>query len=217
MSPWREPHEGELRWPVSLVVLATMGFQYALPEYLRLPFREVFFGVEALLLVALFALDPHRISHHQRRTRLLSLTLNGILTVANVGSVAKLITALVSGEVKQASDLLVAGGSIWFINVVIFSLWFWELDRGGPGHRAQATHPYPAFFFPQMSESDLAPKKWHANYFDYLYISVTNSTAFSPTDVLPLKRWAKALMMLQSIVSLVTIGLVIARAVNILK
>jgi uncharacterized membrane protein len=214
---WRTPHRGELRWPVSLVVLLALALQYLLPEYLRLPGRSIVFTVGVVLLVALFATDPHRIARHQARTRTLSIALVALLTIANIGSVIRLIAALVNGEIRGASDLLVAGGSIWLINVVVFSLWFWELDRGGPGRRAEAIKEYPDFLFPQMTESTLAPRGWHPTYFDYLYLAVTNSTAFSPTDVMPLSRWAKSLMMVQSLVSLITIGLVIARAVNILR
>lgn len=216
VTHWRTPHHGELRWPVTLIVLVAIGTQYLMPEYLRLPGRAIFFFIEASLLFALFVLDPHRISRHQQRTRIISLLLTGVLTVANVGAIGRLIHALVNGEVKEATHLLTAGGSVWFINVVVFSLWFWELDRGGPGKRAEAVHPYPAFYFPQMQDASLAPQ-WHATYFDYLYVSVTNSTAFSPTDTMPLTWWAKALMMLQSLISLVAVGLVIARAVNILQ
>jgi len=95
-------------------------------------------------------------------------------------------------------------------------MWFWDLDRGGPGARAEAINQYPDFIFPQMSDPDYAPEHWHPNYFDYLYTSFTNASAFSPTDVLPLTRWAKMLMMVQSLTSLLIVGLVVARAVNIL-
>ena len=102
-------------------------------------------------------------------------------------------------------------------NIVIFSLWFWELDRGGPGARAEARKSVPDFLFPQMASPEYGEKDWHPKYFDYFYVSVTNASAFSPTDTAPLSRWAKLLMLVQSLTSLVTVGLVIARAVNILK
>lgn len=128
-----------------------------------------------------------------------------------------LIQNLISGGITSATELLASGGSIWLTNVVIFSLWFWDLDRGGPGARAQAIESHPDFIFPQMSDPDYAPDHWHPNFFDYLYMSFTNASAFSPTDVLPLTRWAKMLMLVQSFTSLLTVGLVIARAVNILQ
>jgi uncharacterized membrane protein len=100
--------------------------------------------------------------------------------------------------------------------MVVFSLWYWEFDRGGPGARAEALDPYPDFLFPQMTNPEFSPMDWSPTYFDYLFTSYTNASAFSPTDVMPLTRWAKMLMMVQSATSLVTVGLVIARAVNIL-
>ena len=99
----------------------------------------------------------------------------------------------------------------------MFGLWYWELDRGGPAARAEARRRYPDFMFPQMANPDLAPPDWTARFFDYLWLSYTNATAFSPTDVMPLSRWAKQLMLLQSAVSLSTVALVVARAVNILR
>jgi uncharacterized membrane protein len=99
--------------------------------------------------------------------------------------------------------------------VIVYALWFWEFDRSGPVARAQATDRIPDFLFPQMSDARLDPD-WHPTFLDYLYVSYTNATAFSPTDTMPLSRWAKMLMLVQSLVSLVTVGLVAARAVNVL-
>jgi uncharacterized membrane protein len=113
--------------------------------------------------------------------------------------------------------LLLIGGAIWLTNVIVFGMWYWNLDRGGPAARAQALKPYPDFLFPQMTVVDLSPPDWQPEFFDYLYLSFTNAAAFSPTDTMPLARWAKLAMMLQSIVSLGTVVLVIARAVNIFK
>ena len=101
--------------------------------------------------------------------------------------------------------------------MIVFSLWYWDLDRGGPVARAHAMRAHPDFLFPQMASPELAPPDWEPLFVDYFYTSFTNATAFSPTDVMPLSRWAKLAMMLQSAVSLATLALVIARAVNILK
>ena len=139
------------------------------------------------------------------------------MTISNTASAVLLIQNLISGGIKSANELLASGGSIWLTNIVIFSLWYWDLDRGGPGARAEARELYPDFIFPQMSDPDYAPGHWHPRFFDYLYMSFTNASAFSPTDVLPLTRWAKLLMLIQSVTSLLTVGLVIARAVNILQ
>jgi uncharacterized membrane protein len=105
---------------------------------------------------------------------------------------------------------------VYFTNLIAFGLWYWELDRGGPAARAHGVKAYPDFLFPQMSTPDLAPAEWEPAFIDYLYVSFTNATAFSPTDVMPLTRWAKLTMALQSAVALVVVAMVIARAVNIL-
>jgi len=119
-------------------------------------------------------------------------------------------------DVGSAADLLASGGAVWLVNVLTFALWYWEFDRGGPIERATGTHPTPDFLFPQMSTPDMAPKDWEPEFLDYLYLAFTNSTAFSPTDTLPMSRWAKAVMLLQSLLSLVIAALVVARAVNAL-
>jgi len=214
---WHKPHEGEHRLAVSLVVVLVITLQFLLPRDLSLGFQRYICGLEALLLISLIALTPRRIGKHHAPTRNLSIALTSIMTISNISSAVKLIDGLVQGTIKDANMLLLSGGSIWMANIVIFSLWFWELDRGGPGSRAEARKPVPDFLFPQMTAPEFSEKDWHPRFFDYLYISVTNASAFSPTDTAPLSRWAKILMMVQSLTSLVTVGLVIARAVNILK
>ena len=138
------------------------------------------------------------------------------MTTSNIASAVQLVQRLIDGTIKSPNNLLAFGGSIWLTNMVVFSLWYWEFDRGGPGARAEAIDPFPDFLFPQMTDPSFAPHDWSPKYFDYLFTSYTNASAFSPTDVMPLTRWAKMLMMLQSAISLITVGLVIARAVNIL-
>jgi hypothetical protein len=106
---------------------------------------------------------------------------------------------------------------IWFTNVLAFGLWYWEFDRGGPGSRSHVHHREPDFLFPQMANPDAAPKDWCPSFIDYMYVTFTNATAFSPTDTMPLTQWAKLLMAVQSLASLLTVALVAARAVNILR
>lgn len=214
---WLKPHKGEHRLAVSLVVVLVITLQFLLPKELSLGFQRYICGLEALLLISLIILTPRRIDTHHVPTRNLSIVLTSVMTISNTSSAFKLIDGLAQGTITDANKLLVSGGSIWLANIVIFSLWFWELDRGGPGARAEALDPVPDFLFPQMSSPEFSEKDWHPRFFDYLYISVTNASAFSPTDTAPLSRWAKILMMVQSLTSLVTVGLVIARAVNILK
>lgn len=214
---WHRPHEGEHRWPVSVVVALVVALQFALPRSLSLSLQRPICAVEVILLAGLLLKNPLRISKHLPSIRILGLLLVGLMMLSNTASALKLIDSIVSRSVTDAGSLLLSGGSIWLTNVVVFALWYWELDRGGPGKRAQATHLYPDFIFPQMSDPLYAPKSWRPNFFDYLYTSFTNASAFSPTDVMPLTRWAKVLMLLQSMTALLMVGLVIARAVNILR
>jgi uncharacterized membrane protein len=123
---------------------------------------------------------------------------------------------LVTGLAVGPAELLVAGAAIWLTNVLAFALLYWEFDRGGPAARAAGTRTHPDFLFAQMQSPKLAARDWEPYFADYLYLSFTNTTAFSPTDVLPLSRWAKLTMMVQSAVALVVVVLVVARAVNVL-
>ena len=214
---WHHTHPGEQRWPVTVVVLLVIVLQLTLPSSLNIRFPVVVCGIEFILLVLVTLLNPRRINQHLPTPRTLSLVLAALMTGSNLVSIFRLISALLHGGVTDATKLILTGGSIWFTNVVVFALWYWEFDRGGPGARAQARKQVPDFMFPQMSDPDLAEPQWASKFFDYLYISSTNSSAFSPTDVLPLTRWAKALMLVQSLTSLIVVALVIARAVNILK
>ena len=212
-----KPHEGEHRLIVSLGIVFVIALQYQLPNNLSLGMQKYICGAELVLLLVLLVIAPIRIGTHHGATRNLSLFLNAVMTISNIASAVKLIEGLVQGSIDNANKLLISGSSIWLANIVIFSLWYWELDRGVPGARAEARKPLPDFLFPQMSSPEIGPKNWHPKFSDYLYLSLTNSTAFSPTDTLPLSRWAKFLMAIQSLTSLATVGLVIARAVNILK
>jgi len=214
---WHHEHRAESRLVVNLVVALVILLQVSLPRSLNSSFPWFVCGIEAALLVVLNILDPKRAAAHAGWPRITSIILIATMTIANLSSVVRLIDELLNGGVKDAKSLLLTGGSIWLTNVVIFSMWYWEFDRGGPGARSQAKVAIPDFMFPQMSDPDLAPVHWSSSFFDYLYMSFTNSSAFSPTDVLPLTRWAKATMLLQSLTSLVVVALVIARAVNILR
>jgi len=216
---WRRPTRGEARWQVALAVAVAVALQYRLPGRLVLvhPFW-VLPTLQVLLLIALVMANPHRINTESRAIRLLSLTLAALLSLANAWSVTRLVVGLVHGtEGSNPGSLLITGGIIWLINVIVFALWYWEFDRGGPVARANADRMYPDFQFVQMTSPGLAPPDWEPAFADYLYLSFTNATAFSPTDTLPLSRWAKLGMTIQAAVSIVTIALVVARAVNILR
>jgi uncharacterized membrane protein len=216
---WKRPTDGEARWQATLAVVVVIALQFPLPDRLVLV-RPVWLlpALEGLLLLVLVMANPRRINRQSRAIRLVSLILVATLSLANAWSVGRLVTGLVQGtEGNTAGPLLVTGGVIWLTNVIIFALWYWEFDRGGPVARADATRSYPDFQFVQMVNPELAPPGWEPAFGDYLYLSFTNAAAFSPTDVMPLTRWAKMAMTVQSAISIVTVALVVARAVNILK
>jgi uncharacterized membrane protein len=215
---WRRATQGEQRWSVTTVIVVALAVQWMLP--VRLSFRPHWLLplLEAVLLVGLVAANPVRVEPRSRMLRWASLILTALISIANAWAAIELIRGLVRGtEGTDAGALLLTGGGIWITNVIVFGLWYWEWDRGGPAARAAGREPYPDFLFPQMQQPEVAPPHWEPGFLDYLYLAFTNGTAFSPTDVMPMSRWAKMLMLGQSVVSLVTVVLVIARAVNILK
>ena len=212
---WRRITRGEQRWPFALAIVVMIGLQLALPARFMLGGRWVLPAVEVVIIGVLIAANPGRMERRTPMLRRLSLGLIALASLGNAWSVVQLVRDIVTGaDIGSAGVLLGSGAGIWLINVLTFSVWYWELDRGGALERAAGTDPYPDFLFPQMTSPDLAAREWRPQFADYLYLAFTNATAFSPTDTLPLSRWAKLTMMLQSAVSLVTAALVIARAVN---
>ncbi|MFC1430488.1 hypothetical protein ACEZDB_07390 [Streptacidiphilus sp. N1-3] len=216
---WRRRTRGERRWSVTCALLVAICVQLALPARLTLSPHWLLPALELLLMAALLVANPHlRMERHTPLLRTLGLLLAGAVSVANGGSAVLLVRDLVQGGSGiTATALLTAGAGVWLTNVIAFSLWYWEWDRGGPVARALGTHTYPDLLFPQMQQQGVAPPDWEPLYPDYLYVAFTNATAFSPTDTMPLSRWAKLLMTMQSVVSLLTLVLVVARAVNVLQ
>jgi uncharacterized membrane protein len=217
---WRRDTPGEPRWHIVLAVTVAMFLQWPLPGRLVL-FRPTWIlpVLEVVLLVVLASLDRQmRIDRESIVLRAVSMVATGLLSAANAWSAARLVMGLINGtEGEHAGPLLASGAVIWLTNVIVFSWWYWELDRGGPAARAHGTKQWPDFMFPQMSDPELARKDWEPNYFDYAYLAFTNATAFSPTDTMPMTRWAKGAMTLQTMVSVVVVALVVARAVNVLS
>jgi uncharacterized membrane protein len=203
-------------WGPMLIVAIAIALDVVLPNKLRLGPRWLVPGLEALLLVGLALASPGRRARHYRRRRTVVLILIALLSATNAVSLALLVHYLVIGGHETGKDLILSGGLLWINNVLIFALWYWELDRGGPVDRMRHTSEPPDFLFVQMSTPELGPKGWVPGLVDYLYLSFTNSTAFSPTDTMPLTPMAKSLMAGQSLIALITVGLVVARAVNIL-
>lgn len=210
---------GETRWPAGVAVAAVAVAQFLLPDHLVPGPRWLLPSVEVLLLVSLLAADPGRLTRESKDLRILALVVVGLVAVANAGSLVLLVRSLLHGGFANGTALLAAAGAVWLTNTVAFALLYWELDRGGPLGRvgARPASSYPDLQFPQDTDPSLAPPGWRPAFFDYLFVSLTASTAFSPTDTLPLTRRAKLLMGSQSVVSLLTLALVAARAVNVLK
>ena len=219
MPAWRRRTEGEHRWPASLAVTTAALLQLSLPARLATPPRYLLPGLEVLLLIGLTVANPGRLDRREKHLRIAGIVLIAAVSIANIGSATRLVFDLVrNGPVADsAATLLLNGGSIYLTNIIAFALWYWELDRGGPAARTHGIECFPDFLFPQMSSPDMAPPEWEPTFVDYLYVSFTNATAFSPTDVMPLTRLAKAAMGLQSTVALATVALLISRAINVLK
>jgi len=214
---WQEATEGEHRLPVAAAISVAIALQVGLPNNLTFKPTWLLPVLEVALLVGLVIANPRRIDRESAPLRAVSLALIAVITIDNVWSAGHLIRGLINGTMgSTAGPLLASGASIYLTNIIAFGLWYWEFDRGGPVARMQGKDPYPDFLFPQMATATLAPPGWAPNFIDYLYVSFTNATAFSPTDVMPLTRWAKTLMAVQAGVSLATGALVVARAVNIL-
>lgn len=214
---WARRTPGEHRWPAALAVAATIGLQLLVPEQVVPDTRFVLPALELVLLVGLMVVNPFRMDRESTVLRTASLVLTGLVAVANGWSVVLLVIDLLAGRPSTPAELLGAGGAIWLTNVLAFGLVYWELDRGGPAARAAAAHDRPDFLFPQMQAPEIAGGDWEPGFVDYAYLSFTNATAFSPTDVLPLSRWAKLTMAVQAGVSLVVVVLVVARAINALS
>lgn len=214
---WRHPTRGEHRWPAAVTVVVTLALRTSLPGHLVGPARWLLAGLALALFAVLVIANPGRINRESTPLRAAGLGLIAVVSIANAWSVALLVHWLLAGPSgPDAAELLHSGAAIWLTNVLVFTLWYWELDRGGPATRAAGQRNLPDFQFAQMTDPSLAPPDWEPQLVDYLYLSYTNATAFSPTDVLPLSRWAKLTMMSQSAVSLVVVALVIARAINVL-
>jgi len=212
---WLRPHRGEQRWSVLAVIVLAIALQLALPDEFVLRPRTGAPVLEAALCVVLLVRNPGSLREHRPALRTLSLVLIGILAATNAVSTGLLVYKIVTGLKLSATKVLASGAAIWITNVIAYALWYWEFDRGGPVSRALALKTTPDLLFPQIADDRLDPD-WSASFVDYLYVSFTNASAFSAADTLPLTPWAKMLMMTQATVSLVTIGLVAARAVGVL-
>jgi hypothetical protein len=199
-------------------VLAAMLLTLLLPSDLRLGPRWLLPILEGALLVALIIGDPGRISRRSSVLRGFSISLVTVLIAQSLWSTARLIDELIVGgpHTNKPGPLLAAASIVWVSNNIAFALLYWELDSGGAAERAHALRDHPDLAFPQQLNPHIAPTNWRPRFIDYLYLGFTNATAFSPTDVMPLAPWAKLAMAVQAAISLAVLGLVVARAVNVL-
>ncbi|RJQ81856.1 DUF1345 domain-containing protein [Pseudonocardiaceae bacterium YIM PH 21723] len=213
---WARATEGENRWAAAAAIVVAVTLQAVLSDDLTPGKWYLLPCLGIALLAILVAVNPMRMTKESRAIRILALGLIVLINGANGYSLVEFVLKIASTKDINGTMLLSNAAIIWVTNVIVFALWFWELDRGGPVARSQGRIPSPDFLFPQMTEPRLSEQDWEPTFVDYLYLSFTNSTAFSPTDTMPLSRWAKMLMMVQSLASLVTLALVAARAVNVL-
>ena len=219
---WLQPGNPESRLPVLGALVTVIAMQAAIPARYTVVPRWPLVVLEVLLLAVLLIINPIQIKRSTRLGKITSFVLLAAITADNSASAVVLDYNIVTGKVSNDAGLLLGSGAAIFItNVLVFGVWYWELDRGGPFRRlgVDPNHPkptFPDFLFPQMSTPKVAPKTWEPRFIDYLYVSLTNVMAFSPTDTMPLTHRAKAMMTLQAVVAVSTIALVFARAVNVL-
>jgi uncharacterized membrane protein len=216
-TPTEVTHES--RAPVIATLLVAMVLPLLMSERYSPGPRWLLPGVEAVFLVAATVTDPGRIDRRSTDVRRLRIALIVVLVFGAAWATAWLVIDLVRGDevTDTASALLTSGSLVWIDLVIAFAFLYWELDGGGPGERANRAPRHPDLAFPQQLNPHVAPPGWRPVFLDYLYLGFTDAIAFSPTDVMPLTHWAKLTMGLESVASLMILGLVIARAVNILN
>ena len=209
-------HDRDPVWHVEIVMLVAIALQLTLPDRFVFGVRWLLPALELLLALLLTATTPREKIFRSFARRINVFLLIGVTALSNVYALQQVASHLLqSGRISDGRGLILTAINIYLTNLIIFALLYWEMDAGGPGHRRSASDEERDFLFPQTQLPAL--KHWHPTFIDYLYVSSTNATAFSPTDTLPLSRRAKMLMLVQSIISLVVVALVAARAVNILN
>jgi len=213
-SAWGYPSPGESRWPPTVAVVVALVIYLRLPDKLTPGPQLAVPVLEVILLIPLVATSPFRITDRTVNLRWLSICLIALVNAANGASLVLLVRYLLHGGQTDGRTLIRAGIGIWVTQVLVFALWYWEVDRGGPVARCSVDHGPPDLLFPQMQLPAVIGKGWYPRFWDYLYVSLTNSTAFSPTDTMPLSTRAKLMMSVQCMSALVISVLVIAKAVG---
>lgn len=203
------------KWPVVLALLALGGVYLILPADLTAGPRWLLLAIETPVVAFFLVAHGMNLPVRPQQVRGLVSALLGVATLLIAFSIAQLLVELLRDRIT-AKPLLGAAAGLWAANVLIFALWYWEIDRGGPHRRHAPDPPDPDFLFPQLSGPDIGPKDWMPEFVDYLFVAFTSATAFSPTDTLPLTRRVKALLMVQELSSLIMVALLAARAINVL-
>jgi uncharacterized membrane protein len=207
---------GDPYWPAQLAIGVAIALNLVLADQITIGPRFLLPAVEAVLLLALVIIAPARATVHRVGERRLALAVIGVVSLVSIVLAIRLVDHLINGGGVHGRSLVLSGAVLWVTNVLLFAVWYWEMDRGGPVARYLDANTIVDFQFPQMDTPQFAPERWRPGFLDYLYTSLTNSTAFSPTDTMPLTHTAKATMAIQGVTALLIVGLVIARAVNIL-
>ncbi len=205
-------HDRDPLWHIQVVLLGVIILQLLLPEQLVALPRFLMPGFEFLCLIALQITTPKRAVFVSKVRRIVVFALVALIAVANATSLQLVIAALIGADRADAPSLLLSAVGIYITNIVVFAIIYWDMDGGGPGHRRSGTDDQNDFLYPQQQ----AKTHWQPTFVDYMYVSITNATAFSPTDTLPLSRRAKMLMAIQAVLSLLVVAVVAARAINIL-
>jgi uncharacterized membrane protein len=204
-------------WQAQAVLVGALILYLTLPSKFLVGPSWLMPGLELLLVAGLWFDRPRATRAQAQRERQIVLVLLALVAVANLVQLELLVHFLLHGGKAGGRPLLLSSIVIWLTNLAVFALWYWQLDRGGPDARAREADTRTDFVFPEMTETDWAPQDWSPTFLDYLYVSFTNATAFSPTDTMPVSLRSKMLMMAQAIISLVTVLLVAARAINVLS
>ena len=207
----------EARWPIMAAVVVILTITLLRPAELRIAPAWLLPAFEVVLLACLVSGHPAHLTRRAAGLRALSIAIVAVVLADTLAATIRLVDVLIHGgnATNSADQLLAAGALVWSGNVVAFALLYWLLDGGGAAARTHHPRAHPDLAFPQQLTPEIAPAGWRPQFLDYLYLSLTSSAAFSPTDVMPLVPWAKIAMAAQSLISIAVLGLVIARAVNV--
>jgi hypothetical protein len=211
------PGRGEHRWPMALAAVSAWVMHELLPDDFKLGNVWVYPVLMGIFLVILIAGDPGLINRERRWLRISTGLMIALIAVSNVFSALRLIDGIIGNDsfATNPVSLLQIGGIVWATNVIAFALWYWDVDGGGSVRRAiHGPWNDPAFVFPEMQMLERMPDGWYPHFADYFAFSFATATAFSPTDVSAIKRWAKMLMIAESAASLALATLVLAKAIN---